>query len=256
MEGYIHSIESFGTVDGPGVRFVVFFQGCPMRCQYCHNPDTWKQENGTRTTVDEILNRFERNKNFYTTGGITATGGEPMLQIDFLTELFVEAKKREIHTCLDTSGILFPTGEEKKPQVSMEKLDRLLSATDLVLLDIKHIDCAGHQKLTGYSNRASIEMAKYLNQLGKPVWIRHVVVPEITFQKEELIALGEFLGTLSNVEKVEALPYHAMGKVKYEALGIEYPLVDTRQLKKEEAELAYCYIQEGVEKSRQRIKKN
>jgi pyruvate formate lyase activating enzyme len=169
-----------------------------------------------------------------------------MLQIDFLTALFVEAKKRHIHTCLDTSGILFPTDETGKPSVSMKQVDELLAVTDLVLLDIKHIDSESHRRLTGYSNQASLAMASYLSQMGKPVWVRHVVVPDITFQKEELAALGEFLATLSNVEKIEALPYHAMGKVKYDALGISFPLKDTRQLQKEEAVLAGAYIQEGM----------
>lgn len=243
MEGYIHSLESFGTVDGPGVRFVVFFQGCPMRCQYCHNPDTWNiQDAAHRMTADEIIDRVERNKSFYKTGGITATGGEPMLQIDFLTELFYKAKEKGIHTCLDTSGIMFPIEENEKTGQQMEKIDRLLSVTDLVMLDIKHMEEEAHKKLTTHSAKHSQSFAKYLDQKGIPIWIRHVVVPGITDQKEELEALGTFLAQLTHVEKVEILPYHSMGKVKYDALGISYPLDGLRQLTKEEAKEAYDLV--------------
>lgn len=246
MEGYIHSLETFGTVDGPGVRFVVFFQGCPMRCQYCHNPDTWDKKDGIKMTAEEILERFERNRSFYKTGGITATGGEPMLQIDFLTELFAKAKEKAIHTCLDTSGIVFPVdSQETFPEITVEKIDKLLSVTDLLLLDIKHMDDASHKKLTKHSNKASLAFARYLSQIGKPVWIRHVVVPGITFDKEELQELGKFLATLSNVEKIDVLPYHAMGKVKYENLGLAYSLADTPQLTKAEVEIARKYIEDG-----------
>lgn len=253
MMGYIHSIETFGTVDGPGVRFVVFFQGCPMRCRYCHNPDTWEQEAGTKMTVAEILERLERNRSFYTTGGITATGGEPMQQIEFLIELFEAARERKIHTCLDTSGVFFPADGKEMGQVSMEKVNRLLAVTDLVMLDIKHILPEEHRKLTGFSNRASLQMAEYLDKLHKPVWVRHVVVPGITYEKEELTRLGEFLGTLSNVEKVEALPYHAMGKVKYDALGIDYSLEDVRQLTKTEAKEAHEMILEAMQAAKRRL---
>ena len=226
--GKIHSLETFGTVDGPGVRFVVFFQGCPMRCQYCHNPDTWKIEDGEEMSADEIIDRFERNRSFYQTGGITATGGEPMLQIDFLTELFTKAKEKGIHTCLDTSGIMFPG----------KQIEQLMSVTDLFMLDIKHINDEEHQKLTGQSNSSILAFAKYLDSIGKPVWIRHVVVPGITFDEKELTELGRFLKTLHNVEKLEVLPYHSMGKVKYDNLGMDYVLKDTPQLTKAEAKEA------------------
>lgn len=228
--GKIHSIETFGTVDGPGVRFVVFFQGCPMRCQYCHNPDTWQLSDGQEMEAGEILSRMERNRAFYKTGGITATGGEPMLQLEFLTELFTRAKERGIHTCLDTSGILF--------QGRDEPIDRLLAVTDLIMLDIKHIEPEAHQALTGHDNQNILEFARYLDEKKKPVWIRHVVVPGITFNKEELTGLGKFLSTLSNVEKLEVLPYHALGKVKYDNLGMDYVLKDTPQLTKEQAKEA------------------
>ncbi len=204
--GKIHSIETFGTVDGPGVRFVVFFQGCPMRCQYCHNPDTWLLEDGREMTVDEILSRMERNLSIYKTGRITAPGGEPMFQIEFLTELFTKANGQGIHTCLDTSGIMFASTPDR-----MEKIDCLMQVTDLVMLDIKHIAEEPHKKLTGHGNRNILEFARHLDKIGKSVWIRHVVVPGITFDREELTGLGQFLKTLSNVEKLEVLPYHALG---------------------------------------------
>ena len=234
--GKIHSLETFGTVDGPGVRFVVFFQGCPMRCQYCHNPDTWNIEDGEEMSADEIITRFERNRSFYQTGGITATGGEPMLQLDFLTELFTKAKEKGIHTCLDTSGIIFP--ENNPETVKMKRIEDLMSVTDLVMLDIKHIKDEEHQKLTGQSNRNVLAFARYLDSIGKPVWIRHVVVPGITFDRGELTELGKFLKTLHNVEKLEVLPYHSMGKVKYDNLGMDYILKDTPQLTKAEAKEA------------------
>ena len=230
--GYIHSIESFGSVDGPGVRFVVFFQGCPMRCAYCHNPDTWDLAEGKEMSADEILQKMLRNRAFYTRGGITATGGEPMMQIDFLLELFTKAKKKEIHTCLDTSGVFFT--EDKNSEI-FHKIEKLMQVTDLVMLDIKHIEDEPHKTLTSHSNQAILAFARYLDEIQKPVWIRHVVVPNITFEKKQLTKLGEFLKTLSNVEKLEVLPYHALGKVKYEKLDMDYRLKDTPQLTKEEA---------------------
>ena len=241
--GKIHSLETFGTVDGPGVRFVVFFQGCPMRCQYCHNPDTWKIEDGEEMTADEIIDRFERNRSFYQTGGITATGGEPMLQLDFLTELFTKAKEKGIHTTLDTSANPFDPDSAE----FMEKFEKLMEVTDLVMLDIKHINDEEHQKLTGQSNSNILAFAKYLDSIGKPVWIRHVVVPGITFDEKELTELGLFLKTLRNVEKLEVLPYHSMGKVKYDNLGMDYVLKDTPQLTKAEAKEAEHIIRAAME---------
>lgn len=229
VKGYIHSIETFGTVDGPGVRYVVFFQGCPMRCKYCHNPDTWNIEDGKLTDTEEIIERFERNREFYTTGGITATGGEPMLQMEFLTELFTKAHERGIHTCLDTSGIMYK---------GQEGIEELMKVTDLVMLDIKHIDDMEHKELTGHSNENILKFAEYLNDISKPVWIRHVVVPGITYDEGELTQFAHYIKKFSNIEKVEVLPYHSMGKVKYDNLGIEYRLKDTPQLTKEEKKKA------------------
>ena len=238
--GYIHSIQTFGTVDGPGVRFVVFFQGCPMRCQYCHNPDTWDMGEGKEKSVDEILDMFERNRSFYKTGGITATGGEPTAQMDFLLELFTKAKEKDIHTCLDTSGIFFREEwlSKKKDDRAFAKFQELMQVTDLVMLDIKHMDEEAHVELTGCSNYNILAFARYLDEIHKPVWIRHVVVPGITYKEEALTKLGEFLKSLSNVEKLEVLPYHTLGENKYEQLGIEYPLKGVPQLTKDEAKEA------------------
>lgn len=234
MKGIIHSLESFGTVDGPGVRYVVFFQGCPMRCRYCHNPDTWNISDGKEMESGEIISNVLRNKDFYTSGGITATGGEPMYQMDFLTELFSEAKNNGISTCLDTSGIVF----DRKSQEILKKTEKLMNVTDLVMLDIKHMDNNEHLSLTGHHNDNVLGFAKYLSEINKPVWIRHVVVPGITYNEESLKSLALFVKTLGNVEKVEILPYHSMGKVKYENLGIDYTLKDTPQLTKKEKENA------------------
>lgn len=224
--GYIHSIQTFGTVDGPGVRFVVFFQGCPMRCQYCHNPDTWDMGDGKEKSADEIIEMFKRNQVFYKTGGITATGGEPLQQMEFLIELFTKAKELDVHTCLDTSGFSFQENE---------RMERLMAVTDLVMLDIKYMNEDAHIDLTGCSNYNVLEFARYLDRIKKPMWVRHVVVPGITYQEEALQQLGAFLQTLSNVEKLEVLPYHTLGENKYEKMGMEYPLKGVPQLSKEEA---------------------
>ncbi len=218
MKGKIHSYESFGAVDGPGIRFVVFFQGCPMRCAYCHNPDTWDMGKAAiEAEPKEIISKIKRNISFYKTGGITATGGEPLMQLEFLTELFKLAKKNKIHTCLDTSGILF---DESKT----DDFDKLIKYTDLVMLDIKHIDDDSHKKITMHSNKNVLSFARYLDRNKIPVWIRHVLVPTVTSNGEQLTKLKEFTDTLSNVEKVEFLPYHSMARAKYKELGMDYPL--------------------------------
>lgn len=241
MEGHIHSTESFGTVDGPGIRFVVFFQGCPMRCLYCHNPDTWTVGGGDQNlrSVESLLKEYDGIKEFLHDGGITATGGEPLLQMPFLTELFEGAKKKGIHTCLDSCGITFR--QERRAEY-----DRLMAATDLVMLDIKHIDDAEHQKLTGQSNKHILEFAEYLKEKNVPVWIRHVVVPTITLNDEYLYRLGYFIGGLDNLKALDVLPYHTMGEVKYQNLGIDYPLKGIPAATKEEAEHAKEVIFRGM----------
>lgn len=244
MEGYIHSVESFGTVDGPGVRYVVFLQGCPMRCLYCHNPDTWQQNIGPHKSVEEILKEYESYRPFLKKGGLTVTGGEPMMQLDFLIELFTEAKKKEIHTCLDTSGFLFYEDKEEH----LKKIDTLLDVTDLIMLDIKHIDDEEHKKLTGHSNKNIIAFARYLDRRGIPVWIRHVVVPNITYRRKPLERLGEFLGELNNIKALDVLPYHDLGKIKYEKLKMEYPLADIKPLDKSDAMKARNIILNSMRK--------
>lgn len=225
--GNIHSVESCGTVDGPGIRFVVFTQGCPLRCQYCHNPDTWDFKDNQKMSVEEILEQYEGVKEFCK-GGITVTGGEPMAQMEFVTELFKQARAKDIHTALDTSGIFFN-------RENTEKIDELLKYTSLVLLDIKHIDDEEHKKLTKHSNKNILDFARYLSETKEPMWVRHVVVPGITFKEEYLTRLGEFLGTLNNIVALDVLPYHDMAIPKYENLGIEYPLKGVPPLSHEQA---------------------
>lgn len=239
MTGYIHSTESFGTVDGPGVRFVVFFQGCPMRCLYCHNPDTWAFGRGTEKTAAELMAEYDSYKEFLKSGGITATGGEPLAQPEFLAELFTLAKSKGVHTCLDTSGAVY------SPE-NHELIDRVLSATDLVMLDIKHIDTHEHKKLTGHGNENILAFAEHLRELKIPVWIRHVVVPDITDKPEYLEKLGEYLASLDNLKALDVLPYHDMAKPKYAELGIDYPLADTPPLPREAAINAKNLILNGI----------
>lgn len=245
-KGYIHSQESFGTVDGPGLRYVVFFQGCPMRCQYCHNPDTWEVRTGTEVTVDEILTNYNKNRSFYRRGGLTVTGGEPLLQIDFLLELFKEASAQEIHTCIDTSGITYHPGSS----VYNEKLDELMNDTDLVMLDIKQIDPVKHKNLTGQENKGVLAFAKYLEEKKIPVWIRHVVVPGISDDPKDLKNLGRFIGSLKNLKALDLLPYHTMGVNKYKELGIAYPLEGVEPLPKEKAAEAKRMILQGIREVR------
>ena len=249
MNGYIHSIETFGTVDGPGVRYVVFVQGCPMRCLYCHNPDTWQMNTGTQMTTDEILDDYEKYRPFLKEGGLTVTGGEPLMQIDFLIELFEKAKARDIHTCLDTSGIAY----NKTNSVYIEKLDKLMAVTDLVMLDIKHIDPEEHQKLCSQPNKPILEFAKYLETKHIPVWIRHVVVPGITDKEIYLRQLGSFLGELTNLKALDVLPYHTMGIVKYENLGLDYPLKGVPPLDKADAIQSKQIILEELHKKRKEL---
>ena len=228
IKGNIHSIETCGTVDGPGIRFVIFMQGCPLRCQYCHNPDTWQTDTNKLMTVEDIMQKYDGVKEFVQSGGITVTGGEPLLQIDFVTELFKVAKAHGIHTALDTSGITF------NPE-NTENINNLLKYTNLVLFDIKHINDAEHKKLTGASNKNILAFAQFLSEKQIPVWIRHVVVKDITLNEKYLKELGCFLKTMKNIKALDILPYHNMAIPKYEALGINYPLKNTPPTTKEEA---------------------
>lgn len=244
MIGHIHSTESFGAADGPGVRFIVFMQGCHMRCRYCHNPDTWKMDGGDEVTADEILKRALRFKPYWgKDGGITISGGEPLLQIDFVIELFKKAKELGINTCIDTAGNPFT-----KEDPFFSKFEELMKYTDLLLLDLKEINPTRHKDLTGFDNSNIIEMAKYLSEINKPVWIRHVLVPEYSDFDEDLDALGDFIDTLSNVDRVEILPYHTLGKFKWENLGIPYTLESISPPSAERIENAKQRIHAGIRK--------
>ena len=219
MDGRIHSFESLGAVDGPGVRFVVFMQGCALKCKYCQNRDTWNLKGGTTYSSDEIVDKILRYKNYIMpNGGVTISGGEPLLQTKFLIELFTKLKKYNIHTCIDTSGSVVLTDEIKE----------LIDLTDLFLLDIKCINDEKAINLTGVSNKKELEFARYLSNINKPMWIRQVLVPGYTDDEQDLIKLREFISTLKFVEKVEVLPYHDLGKFKWEQLGEVYPLENVR----------------------------
>ncbi len=233
MEGRIHSFESFGTVDGPGVRFVVFMQGCPLRCLYCHNPDSWDCNGGKLMSAQAVFQEIYKYRNYIKKGGMTLSGGEALEQIEFITELFSLCKKARIHTCLDTSGISY-----QEDEVWQAKFDALMKVCDLVLLDLKHIDDKVHQKLTGKSNEQILKFANKLSAINKPVWIRYVLVPTITDNTEHLMKLRSFVETLSNVEKIEVLPYHKLGVNKYEQLGIKYRIPELEAPSSEQIALA------------------
>lgn len=249
MDGIIHSVESFGSVDGPGIRFVIFCQGCPLRCRYCHNPDTWKFDGGQKVSCKELLAQYHKNKVFYKNGGITVTGGEALMQIDFLLELFSMAKQEGIHTCIDTSGVTYREGNSEY----LSKLDALLQLTDLVLLDLKQIDPQKHKDLTGVDNQGILAFSRYLEKKHMPIWIRHVLIPGLTDNAEDLHALGAFIGGLSNVKAVEVLPYHTMGVNKYRELGIPYTLENTRAADKSDVDAAKKIILQGIRETRQRL---
>ncbi len=234
VKGAIHSIETFGSVDGPGIRFIVFLKGCKLRCKYCHNADTWDPNSEDMRTPDEILDFAERYRSYWgEEGGITVSGGEPLLQIDFLIELFTKAKERGINTCIDTA--LQPFTREEP---FFSKFNKLLEVTDLMLVDIKHIDNEEHKKLTGLPNENILDGMQYLSEKEQPIWIRHVLVPGITDNDEYLIKTRAFIEKLSNVQKIEVLPYHSLGQHKFEALGIPYQLDGVKSPSKERVDNA------------------
>lgn len=223
MKGRIHSVESFGSVDGPGIRFIVFLQGCGFRCKFCHNPDAWhesKLEQAQWIEAEDLLKQALKYKSYWKdNGGITVCGGEPLLQMDFLIDFFKKAKVKGIHTTIDTAGGPF---QKKEPFYS--KFEELMRLTDLVLLDLKVMDTEAHRELTGQTNENILEMARELSDRGIPMWIRHVLVPGVTDDPEDLKQMADFIDTLDTVEKVEILPYHTLGVFKYKELGIAYPL--------------------------------
>ena len=215
----IHSFESFGTVDGPGIRYVIFLQGCHLKCKYCHNRDTWDINGGYYSSLDEILNKIENYKNYIMpNGGVTVTGGEPLLQVHFLIELFKKLKEKNIHTCIDTSGMIDIT----------EDIKTLLNYTDLVLLDIKHIDPIKCKNLVGVSNERELKFAEYLSQNNIDMWIRQVLIPGYTDDENDLKKLKSFIDKLNSVKKVELLPYHNMGEYKWKKLGLNYDFKDVK----------------------------
>ena len=218
MIGKIHSFESFGAADGPGVRFIVFMHGCPFRCVYCHNPDTWAIEKpAMELTPQEVLSRALRFRDYWgENGGITLSGGEPMMQAQFAAELFELAHREGVTTCLDTAAGPFRRGDQM--------IERMIKATDTVLLDIKAFDTKLHRKITGADNSQVLDFARYLSEMGVPTWIRRVMVPGLTDGEDDMRKTREFISLLDNVVKVELLPYHSMGEAKWQALGLEYPL--------------------------------
>ena len=229
IKGRIHSIETFGTVDGPGIRYIVFTQGCPLRCKYCHNRDTWDAQGGKEYNVNELIDDVKKYIPFMKTsgGGLTVSGGEPTLQPEFLKRLLIEAKENDIHTAVDTSGF-----------VDIEVIDPILDYTDLVLLDIKHINRESFKNLTGVYNDKTLKLAKHLEKRNIPVWIRYVLVPGLTDNKEDIKNLAKFISTLGNVEKIEVLPYHSMGEFKWKELGYDYPLKGIQDATDEEVKEA------------------
>lgn len=237
--GNIHSIETFGAFDGPGVRYVLFLQGCPFKCQFCHNRDTWDTSVNTIKSVEEIYYDFRKYRSFYQKGGITVSGGEPLLQIDFLIQLFKYFKSHGIHTAIDTAGSTF--NELYKP-----RFDELMQYTDLVMLSIKHMDENIHKKLVGGSNKQVLAFAKYLSDTQKPVYIRHLLLPTITDTRENLTATKEFLSTLSNIEKIEVLPYHKKGIVKWERLSLSYELKDIPEPSSEDVKKVSVFLNEAI----------
>lgn len=226
MLGRINKLETFGSVDGPGVRFVVFTQGCPMRCLFCHNPETWdfKGEDSFDISAEDLLKKALRYQSYWgKDGGITVSGGEPLMQMDFLIEFFELAKAAGVHTCIDTSGVNFVRNEPY-----FGKFERLMKSTDLLLVDLKIIDPAEHKKLTGHPIDHNLDMFRYLDEIGKPIWIRHVLVPGISDNDQYLERTREFIQSLHNVQKVEVLPYHSLALAKYQELGIDYALKDAK----------------------------
>ncbi|MBQ5399882.1 MAG: pyruvate formate lyase-activating protein [Treponema sp.] len=218
--GFVHSIESCGAVDGPGVRFIIFLSGCPMRCLFCHNPDTWEIGKGEKWEAADLIEEAISCKSYWgKKGGITVSGGEPLVQIDFLIELFTLAKQRGITTCIDTAG-----GPFSRNPVWFEKFERLVDLTDTFLMDIKIIDAEKHKALTGLPNDNIIDMFHYLDEKKKDVWIRHVLLPGWSDNDAYLEKTRDFIRTLGNIKRVEILPYHTLGVMKYKSLGIPYQL--------------------------------
>ena len=252
--GRINKLETFGSVDGPGIRFVVFTQGCPMRCKFCHNPETWDfavegdarlpAEAPFEISAGDLLKKALRYKSYWgTEGGITVSGGEPLAQMDFMIEFFEAAKAAGVNTCIDTSGVNFVRNEPY-----FGKFRRLMDATDLLLVDIKHIDPDEHKALTGHDNANILDMFRYLDEIHKPIWIRHVLVPGISDNDDYLAQTRDFIRTLSNVKRIDVLPYHALALAKYQQLGIDYPLKDVKSPSPERVANAKKILEAALDK--------
>ncbi len=235
-KGKVHSFETFGTVDGPGIRFVVFMKGCPLKCKYCHNRDTWSADNAQLYTAEEIMAEVRKYRNFINSskGGVTVSGGEALIQPKFILELFKKCKEEGLHTAVDTSGY-----------VNIEDVKEVMEYTDLVLLDLKHADALKHQDLTGVDNAKIKQFTEYLYDINKPVWIRYVLIPGYTDDEADLLAAYEYLKIFKNIEKIEVLPYHSAGKIKWENLNVEYPLEGIRVPTAEEVERARIILTDG-----------
>ena len=241
MDGNIHSIETFGSLDGPGIRFVIFVQGCAMRCLFCHNPDTWKLEGGTKRSPDSLIEQALRYRPYWgDEGGTTVSGGEPLLQIDFLLELFQKAKAHGISTCIDTAGQPF-----RSSGPWFDRFQELMKVTDLLLMDIKHINPDMHRKLTSHPNDNIIAMFRYLDEIHKPIWIRHVLLPGYTDNDEYLRQTRAFIDTLHNVKHIDVLPFHKMGEFKWKELGYDYKLWDTKSPTQERVQNAIRILKAG-----------
>jgi pyruvate formate lyase activating enzyme len=218
MKGYIHSFETFGTKDGPGIRFVLFMQGCPLRCLYCHNPDTWNMNNNKyELTPDEAFLEITKVKSFIKNGGVTLSGGEPLLQSDFVQELFHLCKKEGLHTAIDTSGYILN-----------DKVKKVLDLTDLVLLDVKHINPGKYKELTAKPLEPTLKFIDYLSEINKPAWVRYVLVPSFTDNEADLHEWAQYISKFRNIEKIEILPFHQMGLHKWEQIGENYKLKDIK----------------------------
>lgn len=247
LKAKYHSIETLGTLDGPGVRFVLFLQGCPLRCLYCHNPDTWNTSTGKEISIREVISLYEQKKDFYINGGITISGGEPMMQIEFLLELCKEMKQRNVHVCIDTSAIMY------KNKYYKTKIEELINYVDLFLVDIKSMNWQKHIKLTGQSSEPVFDFITLLETKHKNMWIRHVVVPNLTTTHKDLEMLGEYLATLKRVSKLQLLPYHTMALFKYKELNLKYPLENVSDCDTSELSRAKQIVLASLKKKRTEI---
>lgn len=235
--GYINQFESMGNLDGPGTRFVMFLQGCMLRCKYCHNPETFQRltDKEYEYTVDDVVSKVMKLKSYYRNGGVTISGGEPLLQMEFVLELVKKLKTNKFHVAIDTSGVPFRLDDKK----TIAQFDKLIEYVDLFLVDIKHINSKKCQELTNFGNKNTLDFLEYLKQKNKTVWIRYVLVPGITDEKSDLIKTGKLINSMPNIENVDILPYHSMARAKWDKLGLEYQLDKVSDASKKDVNSAY-----------------